>query len=320
MAPHDANVFDHLAEVEMSLGETERASRAWIRAIEITGNPSDPANAERWLYIAQLQEGDASRQSYTQAISLLQARTRVDPTGGAAAVSSSSSASSSSSSAAAAAGAESQTRAQLCTAFCALAELYLTDLCFEDDAERACQEALDEAMKHNSTDSHEPIQGMASLRLSQGNHAEASQLMQTAVLRIQHANPPIDSEMRLASARLLLECAPYAADAADSALSLLSGIMREDDENVEIWFLMGVAFYQQSPPDLELAKEYLEKARTMLDALRTAMLGEEFPYEDQVLLVNEQLQLVEKGIMEGPPADAMEQEGEEEGAFVMDEH
>ena len=52
----------------------------------------------------------------------------------------------------------------LCTAYCALAELYLTDLCFEEDAEQSCQAALDQSMQYNTTNNHEPVQGLASLR------------------------------------------------------------------------------------------------------------------------------------------------------------
>jgi hypothetical protein len=36
-------------------------------------------------------------------------------------------------------------RHQICSALCSVAELYLTDLCFEEDAEAQCERALDEA-------------------------------------------------------------------------------------------------------------------------------------------------------------------------------
>ena len=197
-------------------------------------------------------------------------------------------------------------QAKLCTAYCALAELYLTDLCFEEDAEQSCQAALDQSMQYNTTNNHEPVQGLASLRLSQGLYTEASQLMHVAYERIvalQETDTPVDTELRLAAVRLLMECAPHAASCADDALGLLSTLMREDDENVEIWFLMGVAFFQQTPPDLELSKQYLEKAGGMLDAVKKALQQEgemeQFPYEEQVRLVKSQLEEIARAEREG---------------------
>jgi len=260
------DIFDLLAEVEMSIGETENAARAWMHVIEQSGNPDDISHAERWLYIAQLQEGEKSRESYLQGIKLLQARAQTNPE---------------------------QYQTQLCTAFCALAELYLTDLCFEENAEEACQTALDQAMTFDNTESHEPVQGLASLRLSQNRHADACQLMQVAYERITVSSEDIDGELRLTSCRLLLECAPHQPSLADAALDLLSGLMQEDDENVEVWFMMGVGFYQQSPPDVELSKEYLLEAKGMLDKIKSSVPVTEFPYQAQLQLIEEQLTLVD---------------------------
>jgi tetratricopeptide (TPR) repeat protein len=269
ISPNSPDVFDLLAEVEMSLGECERASQAWMHIIESSGNPNDAAHAERWLYVAQLQEGIAARDSYLQGIRLLQAR-----------------------------GQQEQHSQQICSAYCALAELYLTDLCYEDDAEASCQAALDQALQHDVCQSHEPVQGLASLRLSQNRHAEAVQLIQAAYERINAAQEEIDSEMRQATCRLLLECAPYEPQCADAALDLLSRLMQEDDENVEIWFMMGVGFFQQSPPDIDMSQEYLNKAKEMLEKVRDNMGGGIFPHETQLKLVEDQLELVNNYIEE----------------------
>jgi len=44
---------------------------------------------------------------------------------------------------------------QLCSAHCSIAELYLTDLCYEENAENHCQAALDEAQKYDENRSPE---------------------------------------------------------------------------------------------------------------------------------------------------------------------
>jgi hypothetical protein len=189
-------------------------------------------------------------------------------------------------------------KSKICAGYCGLAELYLTDLCFEDDAEKSCQEALDAAIYHNDADGHEPFQCLASLRLSQGRNQEASDLVMAAYQRIcaADAQQPVDFQSRFATSRLLLECAPYSHGCADAALDLLSNMMREDDENIEVWFLMGVGFFQQSPPDTILSREYLNKAGEMLSQIQHSndAASQGFSVDNQLRLVNEQLALLEK--------------------------
>lgn len=124
----------------------------------------------------------------------------------------------------------------------------------------------------------------------------------------------IDLEVRLGAARLLIECAPHAPNCADAALDVLSNMMKEDDETVEIYFLMGVAFFNQEPPDLDLADEYLCKASDMLGRVRAALAAgasEEFPYESQARLVEEQLALLADYRKANPGAAAVEDDVEE---------
>lgn len=37
-------------------------------------------------------------------------------------------------------------------------------------------------------------------------------------------------------------------------MEVLSDLMQEDDENVELWYLMAVAFKSLQPPDFESAR------------------------------------------------------------------
>jgi len=174
--PTSTTTLDLLAEVEMAIGEIERAQLCWNRGLELSGDPNSVENTERWLYIAQTQEGDAARASYEQGISLLRKRLQslkqlegAESTGPSSLVNESS---------------PEIVRAKLCTAHCALADLYLTDLCFEDGAEEKCQVILDAAMELNVAQSHEPLQSMASLRFSQGKPDEACQVSWSTKFRI----------------------------------------------------------------------------------------------------------------------------------------
>lgn len=53
---------------------------------------------------------------------------------------------------------------QVCSTYCSIAELYLTDLCFEPEAEKACEEALQEALKYD--------QGSAEVRGPRQSHVQ----------------------------------------------------------------------------------------------------------------------------------------------------
>lgn len=65
-------------------------------------------------------------------------------------------------------------RRQLCGAYCSVAELYLTDLCYEPNAEQNCESALQEALKlDDPKSSPDAVQAMANLRLSQNRGPEA---------------------------------------------------------------------------------------------------------------------------------------------------
>ena len=281
----ESSVFDLLAEVEMSIGETDRAARAWLHTIEQSGNPDDPAHAERYLYLGQLQEGTQSRDSHVRGITLLESRVRSCETTSCTPSNEESN--------------PEVIKGQLCRACCALAELYLTDLCFEDSAERHCQEAFDKAMQYNLADTYEPFLGLASLRLSQEMAGEASQLAISAYERLSKAtadSSSVESGQRLAAAKVLLECAPTASPCADAALDLLSNLMREDDENAEIWFLMGVGFFQQSPPDTALSRDYLLRGAELLEKARESSGG--IGFESELQLLSDQLSLLDEYVRE----------------------
>jgi hypothetical protein len=65
-------------------------------------------------------------------------------------------------------------RRQICKAHCSIAELYLTDLCFEEDAEQSCEAAVARAAEVEE-DSLEVHQVRASLLISQQRKPEAAQ-------------------------------------------------------------------------------------------------------------------------------------------------
>jgi hypothetical protein len=203
---------------------------------------------------------------------------------------------------------------KLCVAYCAVAELYLTDLCYDEDAEKKCEVMLEKAMHIKDTDGQpiaDALQTMASLRLSQTTRrAEAAPYILRAFEKmrvgcealanlvgiaepkdtndssnetsielhnVDAANSLPEYEFRCQTAKLLLECAEISKASYGSgslnqqadqcvvaAIAVLGSLLSENDEVVEIWFLLGCAFASKTPPQADLAVYYLRQCMEML--------------------------------------------------------
>lgn len=80
-----------------------------------------------------------------------------------------------------------EARKRLCSAYCSVGELYLTDLCFAPDAEAQCEAALKSALDHDRqcpSNGPDALQALANLRLSQSRGAEAAESMMEAYGRM----------------------------------------------------------------------------------------------------------------------------------------
>lgn len=147
-----------------------------------------------------------------------------------------------------------ETMATMC---CAVAELYLTDLCFAENAEQQCELAVTRALELNS-DVVEGHQLQASLRISQCRPEDALQSLRRAVdlthrLSEEH-QPTYESKVELG--RLLMQVSP------DEAFAFLLEVLQYGDNNPYVWFLLGeCARLRHRFPD---AARLLRRARVML--------------------------------------------------------
>jgi hypothetical protein len=66
---------------------------------------------------------------------------------------------------------------QIAKVYCSISELYMTDLCFEQDAEERCEEAIASSLA-TVPDGVDGKQALANLRLSQCRLDEASNLIE----------------------------------------------------------------------------------------------------------------------------------------------
>lgn len=325
--PDATAVMDALAELLIGLGESERAKGLLERSAKL----APESGPSKWLYLGQMSTGWQALQHFSKGAELLKAelsaRRRVGMEAGE--------------------DVDNETYAimnQVVSAQCSIAELYLTDLCFEDDAEGRCQVALDEAMRMDVGGSPEVTQALANLRLSQENGEEAADLMLETVRRLNACQQedyeediedegekgregerglPLPNLMfRVQTAKLLLECQTFKTGkkCAKRAIKILEACKCEDDENMEVWYLLGVAYFTQRRPDLVMARAHLEYAQGEMRKRQQLNGGAgkneaDSDYGDHLRLVEEQLAMVvdaeEKGIKKcKEDGAAMEDDGD----------
>jgi len=95
---------------------------------------------------------------------------------------------------------------------------------------------------------------------------------------------------------------------AESAMDLIASLLAQDDENIELWYIMGVAALGAAPPDMDAARLHLEKAKELVETIRENTSAEEFPFGEQLRLVNEHLAMIDRA---GGGGGSVEEEDEE---------
>ncbi|KND90185.1 TPR repeat-containing protein [Tolypocladium ophioglossoides CBS 100239] len=120
---------------------------------------------------------------------------------------------------------------------CAVAEVYMTDLSWEDDAEQRCETLITEAMMI-APSSAETWQTVANVRISQERADEAKGALKRSLelwqdLPPEHPSIP-EFATRIGLARLLIET-----ELEDDALKVLERLTTDDDQSVEAWYLGG---------------------------------------------------------------------------------
>ncbi|KAI9797618.1 MAG: hypothetical protein M1833_005401 [Piccolia ochrophora] len=130
---------------------------------------------------------------------------------------------------------------ELANAFCGMAELYMTDLSWEEDAESRCEALAMEALLV-APSAPEPLQTIASIRISQTRFEDAKAALERSMSLWSVANPssqpPPPFPTRVSLTRLLMEV-----DMNDEAMTVLEGLVEDDDESVEVWYLGGWNLY-----------------------------------------------------------------------------
>jgi tetratricopeptide (TPR) repeat protein len=147
---------------------------------------------------------------------------------------------------------------KMISCLCSMAEIYLTDLCDEPNAENQCRSFLSKALLID--ESHfETNCLMVTLNLCLNNREEAkiyliSGLKSWLPAFIEKRDltnlPPY--ELRLNIAKNLIECELY-----EESLDVLSSLEIENDEEIDIWNLYGISY--MAVKDYEASQECFQK-------------------------------------------------------------
>lgn len=178
---------------------------------------------------------------------------------------------------------------KLAETLCAVAEVYMTDLSWEQDAEARCEALVTEATML-APELPDAWQTVANVRVSQSRREDAVAALKRS-LALWSDLEPEDSRVppfpsRVALTRLLMEC-----ELEREAVEVCERLVLEDDTSVEAWYLGGFTHYtlgekarssqDEGEKDNDGWKIHWVKARQWLSQCQLLFKSQE--YEDERL-------------------------------------
>ncbi|KAF9094199.1 hypothetical protein BGX23_002359 [Mortierella sp. AD031] len=294
MEPQNVTALEAAGSIEVELELFNEAKEHFLECVKLQPN----SGYSKFMYLGQMSEQLEAISYFQQGVNLMVAeRTSMpqDLTKGSAYLALSN---------------------KISSALCSMTDIYLTDCCFEPNAESQCETYLAQAVQIEPV-TPEVYQTLASVRLSQQRMDEAkAALAQGLALWLgsdpnEEDGPTPDYETRLALVKLLLETAMY-----DEAFTVLNGLIEENDQVPDTLYLFGWANYiaaeevdESSPTADEERKEQLDNAREALNAC--VKLWHATESTDQPLLQHTQELLETITQVLGPEIEQEEIEGGE---------
>lgn len=242
------HALEMLGHIYSEVGDTQKAKEIFQRAVEL----SPDMGHRKYMSLGQIHTGQESVDYYLKGIqvllSALEKQTETTGPLGASAFPEDNP--------------DLPSEKDVSVAYCSVAEIYLTDLCMENGAADKCKEFLERAL-HYHHDNPEALQLMASYLFSAERNQEGKEYLLKSIAgwlpshkaasaseeELQNIDIP-PYETRITTAKLLIEAEEY-----ETAVDVLEGLLEEDDEVVQVWYLSGWVCYLQ----LERAKEVQQR-------------------------------------------------------------
>jgi len=211
--PKDNRILDTLGTALMQTGDFTAAEEVLQVSVQL-----DPNNGhEKYMSLAGMSSGQQALALYKKGLEILvpQKQNLQDPTQ------------------------LKECTSQIVGALCAVAEIFMTDECFDPNAETTCESVLGQALSHDAN-SAEALQVLASFKISQQKNDEALHFLQRshAAWKDVDPNDPYypSFDFRVTAAKLYLELEQHQA-----SVDILDDLLEEDEDIAELWFLQGFA-------------------------------------------------------------------------------
>jgi len=267
LAPDDLRALETTGVLMLELGSAEAAKHCFGRAVELR-----PEHGHfKYLCLGQLFEAEQAVHFYGRAAQLMSAALAADVSK----AMEDEEATAEQKESIFYAMRKSATQRDLSAAYCAIAELHMTDLNEKADAEERCLAAIEQAMAADGTDP-EPLVQMAEFQLSRTSADEAAArtalqaslalwLPQCRLAASEAASasavPCLPYDMRVKSARLLVELQQY-----DECLDVLDFLMEEHDDDTQVWYLTALSHFKLGEENWAAAKYHFARARQLAEA------------------------------------------------------
>ncbi|XP_060081597.1 uncharacterized protein LOC132560906 [Ylistrum balloti] len=263
MEPDNILALETTGSLLLELGNQEAAKQCFGRAVEVCPNQGH----SKYMYLGQLFEGAQAVQCFQKGIELMMKEHEAKQA----------------SELAAACGGgprDGVSSEEICNAYLSLAELYMTDCCMEEDADIKCEQYINQAVAIDSENA-EAYQMMASYQLSKENDEKATEMIKKSVslwlpkykaadkgeVPDEEFNPleltPLSFDTRIAAAKILTEVKEY-----ETAVDVLEGLLDENDEVPQVWYMIGWSNYLQGQDYKENARYYLQQAKQVYEKIK----------------------------------------------------
>lgn len=240
----NTDALDGLGEAYFELGKHKEALSTFEKSCKIA---PDEGMGTKWMFLGQLRVGVDALLAYRKGLEVLENNYKLN-------------------------NAE-ELKFQISNGYVSISELYLSDLCMEETAERDCEQAIETALLWNPNNL-EALQTKASIRLSQVRVEEAKELLDQIRSSLKSLE---DSEEDFApSFDLRVNCAKLFVEVEDhgSAIEILERLIMEDDEITQVWMLLGLCHAKTN--SLDNASECYERAGELLKNFLSAEPSDEF--------------------------------------------
>ncbi|EDV26673.1 uncharacterized protein TRIADDRAFT_54918 [Trichoplax adhaerens] len=235
--PQSLQALETYAPILLELGDVEKAHDCFQQLIKL----SPDTGHEKYMYLGQMCGGADAVGYFKKGIDILKVELQ-QSSSGASSVN------------------QLNHSREISRAYCSLAEIYLTDCCFDDNAAELCESYCRSAIEYD-TKNAEAYQLLASCLLSQDQTDNAKEYMQKSIALWLPACKDIENDN----------------EDIEQAGEILDRLLQEDDEVVQVWYLLGWLHYLEN--DTVAARQHLEMAQK---------LSEKFQCDDSK--VNEHIQ------------------------------